>query len=153
MNTPTTNYIEIDGEGKYIEDTDCREMATQNAEVIAAINAKIPASASASNKMATNADITAINNLLKPTTAQVATMATHSFISFTIPQAATSATLKTLAILGLTNLTNLNITILLPSDLGETKGSGFIMTSSIPNYPSFSEDALAAIAVIDFSYN
>ena len=57
MNTPTTNYIEIDGEGKYIEDTDCREMAAQNAANITTINAKIPASASASNQMATAADI------------------------------------------------------------------------------------------------
>ena len=37
MNTPTTNYIEIDGEGKYIEDTDCREMAAQNAADITTI--------------------------------------------------------------------------------------------------------------------
>lgn len=51
MNTPTTNYIEIDGEGKYIEDTDCREMAAQNANAIQTINSKIPASASASNKL------------------------------------------------------------------------------------------------------
>lgn len=41
MNTPTTNYIEIDGEGKYIEDTDCREMATQNAADIAEIKNKL----------------------------------------------------------------------------------------------------------------
>lgn len=34
MNTPTTNYIEIDGEGKYIEDTDCREMATTAQQTI-----------------------------------------------------------------------------------------------------------------------
>ena len=57
MNTPTTNYIEIDGEGKYIEDTDCREMAAQNTNAIQTINSKIPASASASNKMATAADV------------------------------------------------------------------------------------------------
>ena len=63
MNTPTTNYIEIDGEGKWIEDTDAREMATQNADNITAINAKIPASASASNKMATMADLNNINKL------------------------------------------------------------------------------------------
>lgn len=37
MNTPTTNYIEIDGEGKWIEDTDAREMATQNAADIKTI--------------------------------------------------------------------------------------------------------------------
>ena len=37
MNTPTTNYIEIDGEGKYIEDTEAREGVSQNAADITAI--------------------------------------------------------------------------------------------------------------------
>lgn len=57
MAEPTTNYIEIDGEGKYIEDTAARQGVSDNADAIAAINAKIPASASASNKMATAADV------------------------------------------------------------------------------------------------
>ena len=57
MNTPTTNYIEIDGEGKWVEDTDAREMATQNAAAIQTINSKIPASASASNKLLAKSEI------------------------------------------------------------------------------------------------
>ena len=57
MAEPTTNYIEIDGEGKYIEDTEAREGVSQNAADITAINKKIPASASESNKMATYNDI------------------------------------------------------------------------------------------------
>ena len=57
MAEPTTNYIEIDGEGKYIEDTEARQGVSDNADAIAAINAKIPASASAANKMATAADV------------------------------------------------------------------------------------------------
>ena len=51
MNTPTTNYIEIDGEGKYIEDTDCREMAAQNANAIQTINGLIPSGTTANNKL------------------------------------------------------------------------------------------------------
>ena len=35
MAEPTTNYIEIDGEGKYIEDTEAREGVAQNAADIA----------------------------------------------------------------------------------------------------------------------
>lgn len=57
MNTPTTNYIEIDGEGKWVEDTDAREMATQNANNIETINSKIPAAASSTNKFATQSQI------------------------------------------------------------------------------------------------
>ena len=38
MAEQTTNYIEIDGEGKWIEDTDAREMTAQNAADIAALN-------------------------------------------------------------------------------------------------------------------
>ena len=38
MAEQTTNYIEIDGEGKYIEDTEAREGVAQNAADITAIN-------------------------------------------------------------------------------------------------------------------
>lgn len=56
MAETTTNYIEIDGEGKYIEDTDAREGVATNAAAIEEINAKIPSNASSSNKMLTAAD-------------------------------------------------------------------------------------------------
>ena len=38
MAEQTTNYIEIDGEGKFIEDTAAREVASQNAADIATLN-------------------------------------------------------------------------------------------------------------------
>lgn len=57
MAEQTTNYIEIDGEGKYIEDTAAREGVNQNAADIETINAKIPASASASNKLLAKSEI------------------------------------------------------------------------------------------------
>lgn len=41
MAEQTTNYIEIDGEGKYIEDTEAREGVAQNAADIETINAAI----------------------------------------------------------------------------------------------------------------
>ena len=41
MAEPTTNYIEIDGEGKWIEDTTAREGVAQNAAAITTINAAI----------------------------------------------------------------------------------------------------------------
>ena len=51
MAEQTTNYIEIDGEGKYIEDTAAREGVAQNTAAIAAINEKIPTAATATNKL------------------------------------------------------------------------------------------------------
>ena len=65
MAEPTTNYIDIDGEGKWIEDTAAREGVAQNAADIETINSKIPASASASNQMATMADLGNINKLTR----------------------------------------------------------------------------------------
>ena len=63
MAEQTTNYIEIDGEGKYIEDTAAREGVSQNAADIAAINGKIPASASASNKLTTQDEVITVKTL------------------------------------------------------------------------------------------
>ena len=44
MAEPTTNYIEIDGEGKYIEDTAAREGVSDNADAIAALKTSLNAS-------------------------------------------------------------------------------------------------------------
>ena len=51
MAEQTTNYIEIDGEGKYIEDTAAREGVSQNAVQINAIQEVIPSGTAANNKL------------------------------------------------------------------------------------------------------
>lgn len=57
--------IEAGGEVRTIKDTTARQGVTANANAIAEINEKIPTSASASNKMATNNDISnAMNKLI-----------------------------------------------------------------------------------------
>lgn len=56
--------IEAGGEVRTIKDTTARQGVATNADAIDAINAKIPSNASASNKMATDADL--LNKWNKP---------------------------------------------------------------------------------------
>ena len=75
MNTPTTNYIEIDGEGKYIEDTDAREGVSQNAVQINAIQEVIPSGTAANNKLV---NATQLLESFNQTTAEVASFVSGS---------------------------------------------------------------------------
>ena len=59
MAEQTTNYIEIDGEGKYIEDTAAREGVSQNATAIQTINGFIPEGTAANNKLVNASQLSA----------------------------------------------------------------------------------------------
>ena len=81
MAEQTTNYIEIDGEGKYIEDTEARQGVSDNADAIAAINAKIPASASASNKLLVSGEKRIYTNLSVEGSVTVTKLGNLNFIN------------------------------------------------------------------------
>lgn len=98
MAEPTTNYIEIDGEGKYIEDTAAREGVTQNAADITALNNSLTDWQNIQVTPDTNYNFTvtptvkynAKLNLIKITTFRCShktqSFASGTIFSFTLPQ-------------------------------------------------------------------
>ena len=85
MAEPTTNYIEIDGEGKYIEDTAAREGVAQNAADIEAIQNVIPSDTATNNKLVNASQLseTVISNVKrKEITNKTITLAQGGFASW-----------------------------------------------------------------------